>query len=91
MSRPTSRLLIAIDGPAASGKSSTARRVAAELRRWDIAVDDSAGMPLAATPPGSFLRLLATAAAEDFAPVPLLALLKHPLAAGGQRAHRARR
>ncbi|MHB1219478.1 MAG: double-strand break repair protein AddB [Alphaproteobacteria bacterium] len=60
-----------------------ARRVAAELRRWDIEVDDSAGMPLAATPSGTFLRLLASAAAERFAPVPLLALLKHPLAAGG--------
>lgn len=60
-----------------------ARRVAAELRRWDIAVDDSAGMPLAATPSGTFLRLLAAAVAERFAPVPLLALLKHPLAAGG--------
>ena len=60
-----------------------ARRVAAELRRWDIEVDDSAGMPLAATPAGTFLRLLATAVAERFAPVPLLALLKHPLAAGG--------
>ncbi len=60
-----------------------ARRVAAELRRWDIEVDDSAGMPLGATPPGAFLRLLAAAVAERFAPVPLLALLKHPLAACG--------
>lgn len=60
-----------------------ARRVAAELRRWEIEVDDSAGAPLAATPAGTFLRLLATAAAERFAPVPLLALLKHPLAACG--------
>lgn len=61
-----------------------ARRVAAELRRWDIAVDDSAGMPLAATPPGGFLRLVAAAAAERLAPVALLAALKHPLAAGGE-------
>lgn len=60
-----------------------ARRVAAELRRWDIAVDDSAGTPLAKTPPGAFLRLLLACVAEDFAPLPLLALLKHPLAAGG--------
>ncbi len=60
-----------------------ARRVAAELRRWDIEVDDSAGTPLAKTPPGVFLRLLLTCVAEDFAPLPLLALLKHPLAAGG--------
>ena len=61
-----------------------ARRVAAELRRWDIEVDDSAGTPLAATPPGAFLRLLAEAAVERLAPLPLMALLKHPLSAGGE-------
>lgn len=61
-----------------------ARRVAAELGRWKIAIDDSAGRPLAHTPPGSFLCLLADAAEAAFAPVPLLALLKHPLAASGQ-------
>jgi ATP-dependent helicase/nuclease subunit B len=61
-----------------------ARRVAAELARWDIAIDDSAGEPLADTPPGIFLRLTAALAVERLAPVPLLALLKHPLAAGGR-------
>lgn len=61
-----------------------ARRVASELRRWNIAIDDSAGVPLAHTPPGVFLCLLAEAAAASFAPVPLLALLKHPLVAGGE-------
>lgn len=55
-----------------------ARRVAAELSRYGIAVDDSAGQPLAQTPSAVFLRLLAEAVAEDFAPQPLLALLKHP-------------
>jgi len=60
-----------------------ARRVAAALQRWDIAIDDSAGVPLAETPPGSFLQLLAEAIAADLAPVPLLSLLKHPFAAGG--------
>ena len=60
-----------------------ARRVAAELRRWEIAVDDSAGVPLGETAPGSFLRLTARMIAEEAAPVPLLAALKHPLAAGG--------
>ena len=39
-----------------------ARRVTAELGRWDIAIDDSAGRPLSQTPPGSFLCLLAEAA-----------------------------
>jgi ATP-dependent helicase/nuclease subunit B len=61
-----------------------ARRVAAELKRWDIDVDDSAGQPLDQTPPGTFLRLTAEMLAEEFAPVPLLAALKHPLAAGGR-------
>jgi ATP-dependent helicase/nuclease subunit B len=69
-----------------------ARRVAAELRRWDIAVDDSAGTPLALTPAGAFLRLTARMAATALAPVDLLAALKHPLAAGGMEpaAFRAR-
>ena len=35
-----------------------ARRVAAELRRWGIEIDDSAGAPLDKTPPGVFLRLV---------------------------------
>lgn len=60
-----------------------ARRVAAELRRWKIEVDDSAGTPLADTPPGVFLRLTAAMMREDLAPIALLAALKHPLAAGG--------
>ncbi|MCH7633820.1 MAG: hypothetical protein IIA36_03885 [Proteobacteria bacterium] len=62
-----------------------ARRVAAELKRWGIEIDDSAGQPLATTPPGAFLRLTAEMIAERAAPVPLLAALKHPLAAGGMR------
>jgi ATP-dependent helicase/nuclease subunit B len=66
---------------------SLARRVAAELKRWNIAIDDSAGRPLAHTGAGSFLCLVAEAAEARFAPVPLLALLKHPFArAGGDAA-----
>ncbi|MFL5240240.1 MAG: double-strand break repair protein AddB [Rhizomicrobium sp.] len=68
-----------------------ARRVAAEMARWNIDIDDSAGRPLANTPPGTFLCLLAEAAAENFGPVPLLALLKHPLANGAQAAADFRR
>ena len=60
-----------------------ARRVAAELQRWDIDVDDSAGQPLASTVPGVFMRLTASLLTDDFGPVPLLSVLKHPLAAGG--------
>jgi len=61
-----------------------ARRVAAALGRWGLEVDDSAGVPLDASPPGAFLRLTADLAAAEAAPVPLLAALKHPLAAGGR-------
>ncbi len=67
-----------------------ARRVAAELTRWDIAVDDSAGVPLDQAPPAVFLRLILDAAVEALAPLPLLALLKHPLAAGGMPADQFR-
>jgi len=60
-----------------------ARRVTAALGRWGVELDDSAGRPMASTPPGAFLRLVADCARERLAPVALLALLKHPLAAGG--------
>jgi ATP-dependent helicase/nuclease subunit B len=69
-----------------------ARRVAAELRRWNVEVDDSAGTPLGETPAGTFLRLTAEMIAARLAPLSLLAALKHPLAAGGlpEGAFRAR-
>ncbi|MGH7053169.1 MAG: double-strand break repair protein AddB [Stellaceae bacterium] len=67
-----------------------ARRVAAELRRWGIEIDDSAGVPLNRTPPGVFLRLVLELAESRLAPVPLLALLAHPLAAGGMAPARFR-
>ena len=60
------------------------RRVAAEMQRWGVSVDDSAGVPLDATPPASFLLLLARAVEDGLAPTGLLALLKHPLCAAGQ-------
>jgi ATP-dependent helicase/nuclease subunit B len=60
-----------------------AGRVSAALPRHGIIADDSAGEKLIETPPAVFLRLLSRAVAEELAPVPLLALLKHPLAAAG--------
>ena len=77
-----------LDSPGATAALVTpdrglARRVAAELRRWGIEIDDSAGLPLPRTPPGVFLRLVLDLAASGLAPVPMLAALKHPLAAGG--------
>jgi len=62
-----------------------AARVAAHLARWEVTADDSAGRPLARTPPGTLLLALADAAAEGFAPVPLLALAKHPLVRSGEQ------
>ncbi|MGU3314371.1 double-strand break repair protein AddB [Sphingomonas sp. M6A6_1c] len=56
-----------------------ARRVAVHLRRWGIEANDSAGRPLSILPPGTLLLALAEAAAQRFAPMALLALLKHPL------------
>jgi ATP-dependent helicase/nuclease subunit B len=60
-----------------------ARRVAAILGRWNVTVDDSAGVPLSDTPAGTFLRLVLRVVHDAAAPVPLLALLKHPFAAHG--------
>jgi len=60
-----------------------AARVSAQLQRWGIDADDTAGMPLSVTPPGTLLLAILEAAVERFAPVPLLALLKHPLVRAG--------
>jgi ATP-dependent helicase/nuclease subunit B len=59
-----------------------AARVAMLLARWGIEADDSAGLPLSQSVPGTLLLGIASAAAEELAPVPLLALVKHPLAGG---------
>jgi len=56
-----------------------ARRVAGELERWNIKIDDSAGKPLALTPWGIFMRLVFSAAQQDAGKSEILALLKHPL------------
>jgi ATP-dependent helicase/nuclease subunit B len=69
---------------------SLARRVAAELDRWRLIPDDSAGRPLGLTPPGVLLRLLADLAVIPPGPAELLVLLKHPLvnsAPGARRLH----
>ena len=57
--------------------------VSAQLLRWGVIADDSAGEALAETPPAVFLRLIAAAIDAQLAPVALLAVLKHPLAAAG--------
>ena len=60
-----------------------ARRVSAELRRWGIAADDSAGMPLAKTEAGTLMTLALAAASQGGGPVELLSVLKHPCTALG--------
>ncbi len=54
-----------------------ARRVSAELRRWGVEADDSAGLPLAKTEAGSLMRL-ALEAANGGTALALMSLLKHP-------------
>lgn len=67
-----------------------ARRVVAELARFGIEADDSAGTPLLATPQGTLTRLLAEAVLRPGDPVSLAALLKHPLARFGLDTHTLR-
>ena len=62
-----------------------AARVAAHLERWGVEADDSAGLPLSRTPAGTLVLGIVAAAAEDWAPVATLALLKHPLVGGADQ------
>ncbi|MCB1562636.1 MAG: double-strand break repair protein AddB [Alphaproteobacteria bacterium] len=56
-----------------------AQRVRAAAKRWNIALDDSAGRPLSRTQAGTFALAVHEAARTALAPVALLSLLKHPL------------
>ena len=57
-----------------------ARRVAMELTRFGINIDDSAGTPFHLCPLGIFLRLIMEAAEDFTSNVKLFSLLKHPFA-----------
>lgn len=59
------------------------RRVSAHLKRWNLNVDDSAGVPLSRTPPGTFVDLLLSALESNFSPARLVNLCAHPLARFG--------
>jgi ATP-dependent helicase/nuclease subunit B len=59
------------------------RRVALKMRRWGVAVDDSAGAPFANTLCGGFLRLTAQWLGDVSDPVSLMALIDHPLFGAG--------
>jgi ATP-dependent helicase/nuclease subunit B len=86
-------LRLALDEPGRDGTASQAalitpdrnlaRRVAAELSRFGIEADDSAGTPLSFTPQGTLLRLLLEATLRPCDPVAVTSLLKHPLARFG--------
>jgi ATP-dependent helicase/nuclease subunit B len=60
-----------------------ARRVAMELQRWGLSVEDSAGIRLSERPVGVFLRLFLRAAARRDGGS-ILAFLRHPLTRLGQ-------
>ncbi|KQT83977.1 double-strand break repair protein AddB [Aurantimonas sp. Leaf443] len=70
---------------------SLARRVVAELARFGIEANDSAGRPLAATAPGTLMKAAVEAALCPGDPIVLVELLKHPLARLGLGAGEARR
>lgn len=63
-----------------------ARRVSAELERFDIKVDDSAGIPLSLTSVGVFLRLIVEAALNINSDISINALIKSPFALFGEDA-----
>ncbi|RWX17161.1 double-strand break repair protein AddB [Rhizobium hidalgonense] len=85
-------LRLALERPGQDGESraalitpdrNLARRVMADLSRFGILADDSAGTPLAATPQGTLLQLLLEATLRPGDPVAIVSLLKHPLARFG--------
>ncbi len=59
------------------------RQVTAALDRWGILPDDSAGKPLALSPPGRFLRQIVRLFGQRLTAERLIALLKHPLTHSG--------
>ena len=54
-----------------------AKSVANELKRWNIIVDDSAGIPASDTVTGNYIILVLKMIYDDFSPYSILAVLKH--------------
>ncbi len=69
---------------------SLARRVKAELMRWDIAIDDSGGEPLLRFGGAALLHVLADAAARGFDAGSLSGLMRHALCRLGRAPDEAR-
>lgn len=85
-------LRLALEKPGLTGESQAAlitpdralaRRVTAELARFGITADDTAGTPLSSTPQGTLLSLVLEAVLQPGDPVAIVALLKHPLSRFG--------
>lgn len=76
-----------VDGPSQAAlitpDRALAHRVTAELARFGITADDTAGTPLSATPQGTLLTLVLESILRPGDPVAITALLKHPLACFG--------
>ncbi|MDQ6434209.1 double-strand break repair protein AddB [Mesorhizobium sp. LHD-90] len=89
-------LRLAVEAPGktaalVTGDRDLARRVSAELLRFGIRADDSGGTPLSGTPPAALLTLMLRAVFQPGDPVPVLALLKHPLLSLGLGRAKVRR
>ena len=94
-------LRLALEKPAHGGGESQAalitpdrnlaRRVTAELARFGITADDTAGTPLSATPQGTLIQLLLEATLRPGDPVAITSLLKHPLMRIGMEPEALRR
>ncbi|MGF9695074.1 double-strand break repair protein AddB [Rhizobium sp. 0TCS1.26] len=92
-------LRLALERPGDNGESQAAlitpdralaRRVTAELARFGILADDTAGTPLSATPQGTLLTLCLEAMLRPGNPTAITALMKHPLACFGSEAETRR-
>lgn len=62
-----------------SADRSLARRIAQNLKRWNIEADDTAGRALSLTPAGRMVGLLADVVSHGFGPAKVVSLLAHPL------------
>lgn len=67
-----------------------AKKVASQLARFNIIIDDSAGTPLKLMPSAVFLGLILEAVVSGYTPHALLALLRHPLSGLGRNTSQTR-
>ncbi len=66
-----------------TGDQALVRRVSATLARWNIVPDNSFGIQLSVTPPGTFLLQIGQLVGAPARPDGLIALLKHPFTRTG--------